>query len=420
MRISNLFELILLLLVLASIMLANASDCTLGIFGNANLDDVIDEADVEYLREIIQGTSESTELADANYDGTIDENDIEQIELIIHGDENELTIIDAENKAVTVQKPIQRIVTGYNDIAEMLRILDAEDRIVGIDPWVKSDKVFFSDLCELPEAGHFRTPNYEAILGLSPDVYMPWVNPRSPQSCGLSKEEGTENLFGVQILCLNIGDPDEMPNSALKLGYILDQENEAKEFVDWYQSHLEMIESRVCSISNESKPNVYLEFWSDYQASNFVKMCDRAGGTNIADTLPFSGTIPHVDGEWLLDTNPDVIIKYATPSADVCGYSIDDQSGLIAIRENILNRTELANVNAVTNGSVYVLDMWHMGWGPSTLISTAYMAKIFYPDLFSDLDPQAIHQEYLTRFQGLDYNLNEHGAFIYPKLEESK
>jgi hypothetical protein len=33
-----------------------------------------------------------------------------------------------------------------------------------------------------------------------------------------------------------------------------------------------------------------------------------------------------------------------------------------------------------------------------------------------DLDPQAIHQEYLTRFQGLDYDLGEQGVFVYPPL----
>ncbi len=44
------------------------------------------------------------------------------------------------------------------------------------------------------------------------------------------------------------------------------------------------------------------------------------------------------------------------------------------------------------------------------------MAKWFYPDLFEDLDPQAIHQEYLTRFQGLDYDLDEYGVFVYPEL----
>jgi len=60
-----------------------AADYTLGIFGNANMDDVIDEDDMEYVRKVIDGSNEATELADANYDGHIDEEDISQIELII-------------------------------------------------------------------------------------------------------------------------------------------------------------------------------------------------------------------------------------------------------------------------------------------------------------------------------------------------
>jgi iron complex transport system substrate-binding protein len=43
------------------------------------------------------------------------------------------------------------------------------------------------------------------------------------------------------------------------------------------------------------------------------------------------------------------------------------------------------------------------------------MAKWFHPDLFKDLDPQSIHQEYLTRFQGLDYDLSKQGVFVYPE-----
>lgn len=55
------------------IMPAVAADYTLGIFGNANMDDTIDEDDISYVEGIIDGTSEETQLADANYDGTIDE-----------------------------------------------------------------------------------------------------------------------------------------------------------------------------------------------------------------------------------------------------------------------------------------------------------------------------------------------------------
>ena len=59
-----------------------AAEYTLGIFGNANMDDTIDEKDIAYIEGIIKGTNASTNLSDANYDGVIDAQDIDQIKKI--------------------------------------------------------------------------------------------------------------------------------------------------------------------------------------------------------------------------------------------------------------------------------------------------------------------------------------------------
>ena len=49
-------------------------------------------------------------------------------------------------------------------------------------------------------------------------------------------------------------------------------------------------------------------------------------------------------------------------------------------------------------------------------LGAVYMSKALYPDLFTDLDPEAVHQEYITRFLRLDYSLEEQGVFLYPAL----
>jgi hypothetical protein len=41
-----------------------------------------------------------------------------------------------------------------------------------------------------------------------------------------------------------------------------------------------------------------------------------------------------------------------------------------------------------------------------------YLAKILHPDLFSGLDPEAIHQEYIIGFQILDCDPTNHGVFV--------
>lgn len=55
--------------------------------------------------------------------------------------------------------------------------------------------------------------------------------------------------------------------------------------------------------------------------------------------------------------------------------------------------------------------------GIQGIICIAYWAKWFHPDLFEDLDPEAIHKEYLDRFQRIDYNIDEGGGFVYPPIE---
>lgn len=66
---------------------AAASSYTLEIFGNANLDGTIDQSDLAYIQSIIEGKTESTELADANNDGKVNSQDLDQVSNIIQGDE---------------------------------------------------------------------------------------------------------------------------------------------------------------------------------------------------------------------------------------------------------------------------------------------------------------------------------------------
>lgn len=84
-------------------------------------------------------------------------------------------------------------------------------------------------------------------------------------------------------------------------------------------------------------------------------------------------------------------------------------------RDEILNRPELSQVDAVKKGNVYILYGDIIG-ATRHFVGIAYMAKWFYPDLFKDFDPKGIRQRYLTEFQGLPSDfLETHGEFAYPE-----
>lgn len=406
-------------ILLLAIIPGSASDYTLDIYGNANMDDMIDGGDIEYVEGIIEGANEETELADANYDGKIDKDDIAQIELIITGEETELTVIDESGKIVTIEEPVERIVICHSMFAEVLKTLDAKDRIVGIPSYMADYTILYPDLCRLPTTGSTMTPDTEAIISLYPDlviVYGSWA------------ENLDEDLNDIAPVIRLTYRPFCNEEEIMMLGELVGKRNEAKELLDFFDQSLSTINDNVAKLSEEEKPRVYLEY-SEYRTltkrseptkgSGAHEMLIMAGGINIASDIttdPDGG--PFVDPEWVITQNPDIIIRRARSADASNGYTEDDPAQMAALRESILNRPELADITAIKNGDVYCLSSDISAGGPSYWIGTIYMAKMIHPELFKELDPRAIHQEYLTRFQGLDYNLDEHGVFIYPSLEE--
>ena len=152
------------------------------------------------------------------------------------------------------------------------------------------------------------------------------------------------------------------------------------------------------------------------------QMIHAAGGRNIAaDLVPPRKSVT-VSPEWVVAQNPDIIIKSVSTSGkgksvstsgDVGPYERDDPKLLKDVRDAILNRPGFSEITAVKEGRVYVGPDWQLFVSPKNVVVTAYMAKWFHPELFKDLDPKAIHQEYLNKFMRIDYDLDRHGAFVY-------
>ena len=392
---------------------ASEDDYVLGVYGNANEDDTIDMRDLTYVKLIFFGKKPETELADAKYDGKINPLDFIQIKLIIVGKEKELTFIDNAERIVTVKKPIERIVMLSTDSAEVVRTLGAKDKIVGVSTYLAKDKIFFPDIAKLPTVGSSFHPDCEAVLSLKPDIVFAYTSALkyfadTLETAGIS----VAGFSGCKLLTRDV--------QLRTWGYILGKTDGAEELIDFYHGCTDPIAESVKGIPEEKKPKVYIECYNDYRARNKRSgahpMCEMAGGINIgADLDPFGeGTTFEVDPEWVIEQNPDVIVKVVSGSKVSSGYDEDDPAEMEAVRNTIMSRTGFENIAAVKNGRVYLIcpDICERS---SNSIGVAYFAKWFHPTIFEDLDPQAIHQEYIDEFCGIDYDVTEHGVFVYPE-----
>ena len=417
----------------STITTASEDDYVLDIYGNANEDDTIDMGDVVYTKLAIFGKKPKTELCDAKYDGRINVLDVIQTKLIILGKEKELTIVDANGEVQTTRKPVERILVVYMNNAELIRILNAKDKVVGVDYCITKREIQFPELSKLPCFGAMSRPDYEAILNLNPDLLLTFGATTAETA------EYTEKLPGVAVIFLGMYYPDlsnpegsKFTSGVRKLGYILDKEDEAEEYINWRIGWIDEIKSRTAGISEDERPRVLVcgrpkpglkTFSASVKMDTRGQMCILAGGKNIAEDLPEylqPGTSATVDTEWVIEQNPEFIIAHVVhhtwggstrfPSH---GYDEDDPTGVKEeLRDMIMNSPVLANVDAVKTGKVYIMSGNFRNDASGGLVGAAYMAKLLHPELFEDLDPEAVHQEYLE-LQHFDYDLDEHGVFFY-------
>ena len=390
--------------------LGAGADFTLEIFGNANMDDTIDEQDVAYVEGVIKGTNAATNLSDANYDGKINEDDITQIDLIVSGEEKELIIVDNVDRIVALKMPLKRVVLArMGCIEEALIAIGATDKIVGITTEIKESRPNIAEaggMMDLPEVGYGNDLDYEMILKLNPDVVF---------IDEYYQKVVTEKLPGtIPVVTLELGVPDtrRVVPGIRALGVLFAKESEASKVIDWIQKYDNIIRDRTKDLDPEKMPTFYIESadWTTYGSDKWDgKAAAECGGRNIIDGVKLfdqgSWGEYKVDPEWVLQQNIDVIFRRV--QAQTALVSKEKAKGRIA---ELVNRTGWDELSAVKNGRVYIY-VKEMNFAPSNIIGRCYFAKLLQPELFSDLDPEEIANEYWQTFMGYKYP----EMWVYPE-----
>jgi len=407
----------------------------LEIYGNANMDDAVDEDDEAYIQKIIAGTANSTTYADANKDGVINNNDIAQIRAIAGGAASYIILLDGNGALMNISLPKSRIVVEYLANAELVRILNIEDSVVGIDFAIDQLKSFYfpENANSLTTVGNMWSPDYELVLSLDPDCILTF-----------SKDTATKaaNLPGVDVIYLglyypNVTDPEssDFMQGILKGGYIFNRIDEATTYANWILNITETLRSVSSVIPTNDSQTVFISNYPYAWSTTITAWCPvdtlgqvaiLSGASNIASSLLGFETAASlkVDLEWLVEADPDYIflhtVRYTysglTYDDPAHGYNVNDITSIVTCLNDWNAHAEFANLTAVQNNHVYIIagDFRNNAMGGT--LGAVYMAKILYPTLFPNLDPESIHHEYVTKFLRLDYDLDEQGVFMYPSI----
>lgn len=316
-----------------------------------------------------------------------------------------ITITDAFKNKANILIPAERIVVINSDAAEILCALGVEEKIVGVSDHIAGVcSNLHSELKGKPMVGSPQSPSIEKIIELRPDIviyYDMWL-----------KEEALELKLaplGIPVARIPCYRVDSIERDVRILGKIVGKEKESEEYVKFFQKYLNEVTKRLKCLKR--KIRVYAEGYGNYcsvsEGSGADGILRTAGVDNIATGQPVP--FPKISPEWVVEKNPEVIIKAASSGWVKTGYGISDVDAVAAFRDVLMNRPVWNQIEAVKKGKVYLVsyEIWS---GPRAPIGILYIAKWCYPERFEDIDPQMIHRQWLMKW----HKKKLKGIYVYP------
>ncbi len=327
-----------------------------------------------------------------------------------------IKISDATGKEVTVQLPIRRVAFNHFSTAEALKIIDAWDTVAGRGR--DMDKQVFPNLDDIPviSGQGLYDLDYEKIFELDIDLFITIKISMDGYDEMLSKLEPR-----IPVITMHMREPGPFRENLEKLGILFGKEKEALAYLQWYEKVISKLTDQSRSLDETDKPRVFFKTgWgspSDIQtlsdeAPGIRERNELTGVRNVAgDLTSAGGWVQDVDDEWLASQNLDILVV-ADPVYKGYGIGVKNDALVRGHRKQVMELPAFAGSKAVRNNRVYMITGELFGT-PRFVIGFAYMAKWFHPELYQDLEPKALHQEYLTRFLKVDCDLDKQGVFVY-------
>jgi len=328
-------------------------------------------------------------------------------------------IEDGAGRQITVCIPSNLIV--LITVQEIFRILGVEDRVVGVHRWVKGLHPDENPvMAKQPIVGGFGKGdvNYEKIIEIADktpgeDIVITYDAPWAEDI-----EQKLGAIEGITVFKLKLHQNIEAFDSqGALLARAVGREREWSLFQNWRHSVLKIVADRLKQTTTVNAPAVYWEasakghYDTVNGQSDVGGMIRLAHGINIAETLSAEKT--HISPEWLLTRNPDFILSHDNNMFHLIGirlgYNETDCSTRAQALVKISATLGIKGTNAERNRKIYFIQDDLMS-GPKQVIGVMWLAKWFYPELFSDIQPEQYHEEFYERFMRIPFK----GIHVYP------
>ncbi|WOT05891.1 ABC transporter substrate-binding protein [Shewanella youngdeokensis] len=326
---------------------------------------------------------------------------------LVQAESNTRQIDYYEDMSVTVTNNVQRVATSWESQNSIITMLGFGERIVATTRFARLSpafRKFVPGIAEVPLStnGGQAGVDVERMLALRPDIIF--VGMGLPQS----KKEQLERS-GIAVATFRSGGMEKMLERVGLIGKMLGDEAdaEAQRYLAYFEKNRLRVAERIASIPEADRIKVYVASGTPLATTGRPSLnqdwLDLAGGINVAEDWHLtvkSETTSIASIESIIGSNPDVIISMRARDVDV-----------------INSDPRWSNINAVKNGRVYANPRGIFWWcreSSEEALQMLWVAKLLYPDLFSDIDMRKEAFEFYREFYDIELTDEDLDGFLNP------
>ncbi len=289
---------------------------------------------------------------------------------------------------------VKSCIVFNSSIYEMIKIMGRANTVVGVAESLASS-ADFPELSGKATYGKWNEPNAEAIIQAKPDVVFAYAN---------YGQEAMEKVrkAGITVVSYNFYIPSEINEEIIGLGKILGREALAREYVKDVSEIQNMIKSRTKSVS---KLKCYWEGYTDYTSvaggSGGDEIIALAGCSNVY-TAGGGGTYPTISDEWILQKNPQVMVKMVSGTKFILGKTINDYTAASALYNTIVARPGWKDLSAVKNEKIIILNSSVGTTAFGCAVAPLMVAKVAYPEKFADINVDTYTKNFYKKYWGTE------------------
>ena len=308
------------------------------------------------------------------------------------------TIVDCDGRTVEIPAGDLKIACLYAYAGHGMTLLNTQDQIVALVEGLKRDQLM---QMKRPDIGSLSVPsatgviNVEELIASGADIAL------IRHSIALSGAE-TEKLekAGIPYVVIDYTNIEEQKHSIEVLGEVLNRQEAAKAYLDFYEETIGWAQSRISDIPSEERVRIY-------HAVNEATRTDAKGSiqeevTTLAGLINVSAEA----GAAMADEKTFVTLEEIyiwAPEAIIANEHL--------VTSYILTDAKWQGLGAVQSGQVSSLPVGISRWAHPGSIETPmavlYLAQYFYPEKFEDLDMIQFTADYYKTFFGLDFTAEE-------------